>query len=176
VALPRVQYGSVPRLSVLLVGAALLAACNAPSPDPAPPAPDPTAAALAAYSEFFRVSQDANAAPTQKDWAAELRQLARGQALDAAVLDVQNYASLSARVEGRLGQSPAVDPAVTATDGKVAVLDCLEATGVRVLAADGRQLGDQTNQTPRYRYRAEIVRDGDRWWVERTAPSPEEPC
>lgn len=177
VALPRVASTTTVRLGAVILGAAVLAACSsAPSPAPEPPAPDPSVEALAVYADFFRVSQDANAAPTARDWTAELRQLARGQALDAAVLDVQNYASLSARVDGRLGQAPAVDPAVPATNDKVSVLDCLDATGVRVLTADGRQLGDQANQSPRYRYRAEVVRDGDRWWVERAIPAPEEPC
>lgn len=178
VALHRVSTGSAVRLCTLLGAAVVLAACSAPSPTPAPetPAPNPTIAALGAYTEFVRVSQDANAAPGAKDWAAELRQLARGQALDAALLDVQNYASLSARVEGRLGQSPVVDPATMSTAERVAVLDCLDATGVRVLKADGTELGDSTNQAPRYRYRAEVVRDGDRWWVEKTTPSPEETC
>jgi len=178
VALPRVPSGTTVRLSSLIVGAVVLAACSSPVPEPSPttPPPDPAVTALATYREFFRVSQDANAAPTGKDWPAELRQLARGQALDAALLDVQNYASLSARVEGRLSQSPAVDPTVPATNERVAVLDCLDATGVRVVAADGRQLSDQVKQTPRYHYRAEIVLDRDRWWVERTTPAPDEPC
>lgn len=178
VALHRVSTGSAVRLGTLLSAAAVLAACSAPSPGPAPEttAPDPTTAALSAYTEFFRVSQDANADPAAKDWAAELRQLARGQALDAALLDVQNFASLSARVEGRLGQSPAVDPTAMSSAERVAVLDCLDATDVRVLKADGTELGDSANQAPRYRYRAEVVRDGDRWWVEKTTPSPDETC
>lgn len=171
-----------------MVGAALLSACSsgtAPEP-PVPPMPTvpPTseiaasAAAMAAYGEFWRVSELAFAAPTAQDWETELSMVARGQALTDVVIEVRNYASVPAHVEGAIFHEARPDPALAPQPDRVAVLDCIDISGSMLVAdADGAVLDDQVNQPPRYRYRAEVVRDTTgRWLVETAAPSLDQPC
>ncbi|QJY47800.1 hypothetical protein [Pseudonocardia broussonetiae] len=172
---------------VAIAGASLLSACSGTAPEP-PGAPTPSttstgeiassAAGMAAYGEFWRVSELAFAAPTAQDWETELSMVARGQALTDVVIEVRNYASVPAHVEGAITHDARPDPTVTPGPGRVAVLDCIDISGSRLVAdADGAVLDDQANQTPRYQYRAEVVRDASgRWLVVTTAPSLDQPC
>jgi hypothetical protein len=168
------------RIAVITAGAGLVVSCssNTPGPTPAPSqTPDPASASLAAYADFWRVSQQAFNAPASRDWSADLGRVARGQALTDLSLEIQNYAAVPAHVEGALSQNPVVDPTVPPTSDRVAILDCVDSSASKLIADDnGEVLDDQTNQATRYRYRAEVVRDGARWWVERTTPSLAEPC
>lgn len=174
------------RLAIaLLTLLALMSAC-AQTGSPAPPsAPPPTtiaatssAAALATYGEFWRVSQLAFAAPGSKDWTSDLRGVAGGQALNDLLLEIANYASVPAHIVGSISQSPGLDPAVPPTADRVAVLDCVDISKSTLVSdKDGSVLDDQTNQSNRYRYRAQVVRDpSGHWLVETTAPSLAERC
>lgn len=137
-----------------------------------------SAAGMAAYGEFWRVSELAFAAPTAQDWETELSMVARGQALTDVVIEVRNYASVPAHVEGAITHDARPDPALAPQPDRVAVLDCIDISGSMLVAdADGAVLDDQVNQPPRYLYRAEVVRDASgRWLVEAAAPSLDQPC
>jgi hypothetical protein len=173
---------------VAAVIAAVLVLTGCAGPEPAPPAatppapsdaaPDMTAAAMAAYGEFWRVSEAAFAAPRAQDWQAELSKVTRGQALDDVVLEIRNYASVPAHLEGQITHAPALDPAVPRTSGRVAVLDCVDISQSQLVADEsGAVLDDQENQVVRYQYRAVVVRaDDGRWLVESTAPALDESC
>ncbi|MDN5758884.1 MAG: hypothetical protein L0H59_10170 [Tomitella sp.] len=137
-----------------------------------------SAAGMAAYGEFWRVSELAFAAPTAQDWEAELSMVARGQALTDVIIEVRNYASVPAHVEGTITHDARPDPTLAPEPDRVAVLDCVDISGSMLVAdADGAVLDDQVNQPPRYQYRAEVVRDtSGRWLVEVAAPSLDQPC
>lgn len=180
------------RLLAVLATAAVLTSCaNENDPTSAPPAPavststaptTPTApaasAALAAYGEFWRISEQAISAPASKDWEAELSSVARGQALDDLMLEIRNYASLPAHVEGTITHEPVVDPGAAPAPNRVVVLDCVDISDSDLVSdADGAILDDQANERPRYRYRAVVVRDeAGRWLVETTTPLLDQPC
>jgi hypothetical protein len=183
----RPLFARVRKQALAMVVGASLSACSGTAPEPPEPL-EPTgtspresassSAGMAAYGEFWRVSELAFAAPTARDWESELRMVARGQALSDVVIEVRNYASVPAHVEGAITHAARPDPALAPQPDRVAVLDCIDISGSRLVAdADGAVLDDQANQTPRYLYRAEVVRDADgRWLVETTAPSLDQPC
>lgn len=164
--------------------ASLLSACSPAPPRPSGPTDTPSAeigtsaAAMAAYGEFWRVSELAFAAPTAQNWETELSKVARGQALTDVVIEVRNYVGVPAHVEGTITHDARPDPTITAEPDRVAVIDCIDISGSTLVAdADGAVLDDQANQTPRYQYRAEVVRDtSGRWLVQTTAPSLDQPC
>lgn len=180
--------GAPPLLVVVVTASVVLAACSTSSPVPPPsasppPAPGPSAepapaAALAAYGEFWRVSDEAFAAPKSKDWPAELAKVARGQALDDVTLEVRNYASVPAHLDGTIGRAPIVDPAVPPTADRVAILDCVDISRSRLVSDRTKTvLDDVANQANRYRYRAQVAKIADgRWLVESTEPALTEPC
>lgn len=162
----------------------LIGACAGAAPAP-PVAPPPTtgvdtsqAAALATYGEFWRVSRLAFAAPRSQDWAPALSSVAGGQALHDLLLEIANYASVPAHVDGTISQSPSLDPALAPTAERVAVLDCVDISKSTLVSdKNGAVLDDQAHQSNRYRYRAEVIRDpSGRWLVEKTAPSLAETC
>jgi len=136
------------------------------------------APALAAYGEFWRVSQLAFAAPGSRDWTSDLSNVAGGQALHDLLIEIANYASVPAHVTGTISQSPVLDPAIPPTADRVAVLDCVDISRSTLVSdKNGSVLDDQTNQSNRYRYRAEVSHDpSGRWRVETTAPSLAEKC
>lgn len=185
--LTRTDSGAAPLL-VVVVAASVLAACSTSSPTPRPPASPPPApgpsaepapaAALAAYGEFWRVSDDAFAAPKAKDWRAEMTEVARGQALDDVTLEIRNYASVPAHLDGTIGRTPIVDPSVPPTADRVAILDCVDISRSRLVSdRNGAVLDDVANQADRYRYRAQVAKVADgRWLVESTRPALTEPC
>jgi hypothetical protein len=172
------------RLAMLcgvMAAALVVASCGttspAPPPEPSPPPPrslpSPHDAALAAYRTFWEVSDAARAAPTERDWRPELESVSRGQALETALIDVANYASIPARTVGTISRSPVIDHG---TPDSVTVLDCVDLGDSRLIDASGGTLDDLENQLQRFRLRAEVVRDGDRWLVEQTTPAVSEPC
>ncbi|MGD9989046.1 hypothetical protein [Pseudonocardia sp.] len=158
----------------LLLAAVLSTSCTATS---TPAEPVPTTAsqqALLAYERYWSVSQEAFSAPGERDWTAELGGVASGSALDSLLADVRNYADFPAHTEGAVTRSPAVG---TAADDRVEVVDCVQLGDSRLVSdATGEVLDDLANRAPRYRFRAEVVRSGDRWLVYRTEPMLEEPC
>ena len=175
------------RLISIAVVAAAATACSASQPTPpSPPAtaaptstPEaPTAAALAAYGEFWRVSEAALAEPSAQDWKGELDKVASGQALNDSVLEIQNYASVPAHLEGSISHSPRLDPQIPASNTRVAVLDCVDISKSQLLRdSDKAILNDVQNQVLRYHYRAQVVRNNSgTWTVETTAPALDEPC
>lgn len=172
---------------LLLVAALALAisSCTSPAPPgpPAPPAPvqapSPQAQAgddaLAAYNSFWEVALKARAAPGDHDWSPELAAVASGEALTSLKDDVANYADFPAHNEGTVGRSPTVQ---NATTDRVEIADCLDLSQY-VLRADRTDelLTDTTNQVPRFRYRADIVRGpAGTWLVDRTTASVDQPC
>jgi hypothetical protein len=185
---PGVPIRRVVRLVAGLAAVVLAAACSggtpAPTPPPTAPAPTPTAgpataAAMAAYGEFWRLSESAFAAPSAKDWQTEMSKVARGQALTDVMVEIRNYASVPAHLEGTISNSPGSDPAVSPSADRVAVLDCVDISDSRVVAdrGGGDVLNDVENQVPRYRYRAQVVKDSTGGWlVETTAPALAESC
>jgi hypothetical protein len=177
-----------PLVAIVVTATAVLAACSSSPPAPqAPtsatttPSPSPapnTAAALAAYGEFSRVSDAAFAAPKAKDWTREMAKVAGGQALNDVTLEIRNYASVPAHLVGTVGRAPTVDPAVPPTEDQVAILDCVDISRSRLISdRNGVVLDDVKNQADRYRYRARVdkVADG-RWLVQSTMATLTEPC
>ncbi|WP_143517340.1 hypothetical protein [Pseudonocardia sp. MH-G8] len=154
--------------------AALLTGCSATAPQAGTRPTTPSQDALLAYERYWTVSQEAFSAPRARDWTADLQGVASGSALDSLIADVRNYADFPAHTEGAVNRSPAVG---TATDDRVEILDCVQLGDSRLIAdATGEVLDDLANRAPRYRFRAEVVRSGDRWLVRRTEPKLEEPC
>jgi hypothetical protein len=185
--LMRADSGAPPFVVVAVTAAALLTACSSsappPQPAPSPVAPRPTveptpAAALAAYGEFWRLSDAGFAAPKAKDWQIEIAKVASSQALADVALEIRNYASVPAHLEGTIDRTPTVDPTIPSTADRVAILDCIDISRSRLVSdSNGAVLDDVTNQADRYRYRAQVVKVADgRWLVERTAPALTEPC
>ena len=60
------------------------------------------------YREFWRVVDAARAAPRSQDWTPKIKALATGQALQSALTDVANFASLPAHVVGTVTRDPSV--------------------------------------------------------------------
>ena len=192
VAVEPLRFPGASHVMAMLLSVALLSACSgaddaasAPPPPmvsasaaPTPSATAETAAALAAYGEFWRISEQAVAAPAAKDWEAELSAVASGQALEDVLLEIRNYASVPAHVEGTITHDPMVDPGAAPAADRVVVLDCVDISASDLVSdADGTVLDDQANETPRYRYRAVVVRDASgRWLVETTTPLLDQPC
>ena len=63
---------------------------------------------MSTYREFWRVVDAARAAPESQDWTPKIKALATGQALQSALLDVANFASLPAHVVGTVTRDPSV--------------------------------------------------------------------
>ncbi len=163
----------------LLLVVAVLAGCSTsgsgePAPSPAPHTIPAERQALAAYEEFWSVTDAAFAAPSAQDWTPRLEKVASGQALDSVRRDVENYANVPAHTEGAVTRAPMV---VGSSEGRVDVIDCVDLGNSRLVSdTDGRVFDDLANRVPRYVYRAGLVfRDG-RWLVDRTAPSLDQPC
>jgi PBP1b-binding outer membrane lipoprotein LpoB len=164
------------RLLVFVVGASVVAGCAGPTA-PVTPAPTPTGSAqeaLDAYERFWEVTQDAYAAPGTRDWAPEVSTVASGAAFDSLMRDIRNYAEFPAHLEGVVSRAPVVSDA---TDTSVMIVDCVDLGDSRLVAdRTGEVLNDLANRVQRYSYRADVVRSGDRWLVERTEAALEEPC
>lgn len=160
--------------------AGLVVGCSAPdpaepSPTSAPPTNDPVERkALAAYEEFWTVTDAALASPGARDWTSRTREVATGQALQSLDRDIASYSGIPAHTEGTVSRAPKV---ATAAADRVRTIDCVDISGSRLVSDDnGQVLDDLANRVPRYLYRAEVIPRGDRWVVERTAPSLAEPC
>ena len=177
---------STGRLLTIVTLAVVATACSTSQPTPPPPpaepptptAEAPAAAALATYGEFWRISEQAFAAPKAQDWRAELSKVADGQALADVMLEIENYASVPAHLEGAIAHSPTVESAGPSTAGRIAVLDCIDIGSSRAVAdSNGAVIDDLENRVERYHYRAQVARDSaGRWLVETTAPALDEPC
>ncbi len=147
----------------------------APTSEPATTTGADGNAALSAYAEFWRVAEEARAAPGSRDWRSALSAVATGQALMTVLADIENDASLPAHAVGPIRR----DPRIASTDGtRVAIIDCLDITDRRLVSdTSGQAYDDLAHRVVRYRYRAEVARDGTgRWLVEQTAPLLDEPC
>ncbi|RZT85568.1 hypothetical protein EV383_2441 [Pseudonocardia sediminis] len=168
------------RWLIPLFAAAVVAGCSGPSPHETsrtstPSTTDPIERnALAAYEEFWTVTDAAFAAPGSQDWTSRTREVATGQALQALDRDIANYSGVPAHTEGTVSRAPKV---ATVAAERVAIVDCVDISGSRLVSDDdGQVLDDLANRVPRYLYRAEVIPRGDRWVVDRTAPSLAEPC
>lgn len=164
------------RVAAVVMTAAVIAACASDPPSP-PPTQPPTAAdtALVAYRAFWTVVDSALAAPRAKAWEAELQGVATGQALDTALADVRNFASLPAHTEGSVQRTPVV---ADASNARVSILDCVDLGESRLVSdATGQTLDDLQNRATRYRFRAELsITPTGSWLVDRTAPALAESC
>ncbi len=130
---------------------------------------------MTAYREFWTVTDAARAAPKAQDWTPQIQALAAGQALQSALIDVHNFASLPAHRVGRITRTPAVG---SATDRRVEIRDCVDLGDSRLISdTDGRSLDDLQHRVQRFRLQAmvEIGPDG-RWLVTTTTPALDEPC
>ncbi|MDN5857817.1 MAG: hypothetical protein L0H84_04270 [Pseudonocardia sp.] len=158
----------------LSVAALVVAAVACAAPQDPPPEPPPAAEALAAYERYWAVVDAAFAAPGARDWSARLAEVATGPALESVAGDVANYADFPAHRVGTVQRSPSV---VGSDNGRVRILDCVDISGVSLVADEsGAPLDDTANRVPRYRFSAEVVAYGGRWLVERTAPLLDQPC
>ncbi|MBA2310629.1 MAG: hypothetical protein H0W01_15360 [Pseudonocardiales bacterium] len=150
-----------------------------PTVGPTSPAVEDRAGALAAYDGFWQTTNQAFAQPGARDWRPELSKYASGPALDAVLTDVKNYATFPAHKVGQPARSPQVDSVLPGQPARVVIIDCLDVRNVRLVAdRTGADLGDTTNQPPRFRYRAEVIRapNQERWLVEATKPLLDQPC
>jgi hypothetical protein len=172
-----------PRVLVAACGALLAAGCSsAPSTTPASPSTStpgittaPDQAALNTYREFWRVVDAARAAPGSQNWTPKIQALATGQALQSALTDIANFASLPARVVGTVTREPSV---AGVAPGQIHILDCVD-LGTAHLVSDrnGVLLDDTKNRVKRFHLRAELVPGPDgRWLVSTTAPALNERC
>ncbi|WP_142058218.1 hypothetical protein [Pseudonocardia kunmingensis] len=167
---------------LLLVGIVAAGCSSEPidAPQPAPTGPEPPSRttseqlAMAAYEEFWTVTDMALAAPALRDWTPRIEEVATGQARQALQADVVNYASVPAHTEGAVTRAPVVG---RVTDERIQVVDCVDLGASRLISdTTGEVLDDLTNRVQRYRFRAELVEVDGRWVVERTAPALGEPC
>ncbi len=174
--------GRTAGLAVLLVA---LTACSAtaepglapPQPPIEPPSAESQAgdAALAAYNRFSALADQARADPGSRDWSTELTTVARGQALQGLVADIENYADLPAHAEGAITRTPTID---TATPERATVVDCVDVSKYLIVGDKSRTIfSDTANQVPRIRNKPEVAPDSNgQWLVEQTRPAPDEPC
>lgn len=179
----RRRYGAV---ALAIVASVFVVSCSTGQRPESTTAPSSTIAeqqsreaALAAYDGFWRTTNQAFARPGVMDWRPELSKYASGQALDAVLTDIRNYASFPAHKEGEPARSPRVDSVSLGQPSRVVIMDCLDVRGVRLLAdKTGADLGDTANQPPRFLYRAEVVQASgqERWLVEVTKPLLDRPC
>lgn len=167
-------------IPTMLLLTAVVAGCSSPpvsppAPTTLPASPDlPERQALTAYENFWTVTDAAYAAPKSRDWIPQLREVATGQALETARADVENYASFPAHSVGAITRSPALG---RVSDQRIEILDCVDLGDSRLVSdANGDALDDLANRVPRYRFRAELVKVEDHWFVERTVPLMSEPC
>ncbi len=145
-----------------------------PAPQPAPELPTPDERqALAAYEEFWSVTDAALAAPSERNWTPRMQEVATGQALESLRRDVENYASVPAHTEGAVKRAPVVAGSAA---GRVDIVDCVDLGDSRLVSDDGQVLDDLANRVPRFVYRAGLVHQNGRWVVERTAPALDQPC
>ena len=162
--------------SALLVAAVACGCTDAP-PSPPPPVVTtaPRDAALDAYREFWRVVDAARAAPRAQDWTPRIEAVASGQALETALTDVRNFASLPAHTVGTVTRSPSV---VDATPAKASILDCVDlGDAVVVSDKDGSRLDDAVNRVRRFQLRADVLAaPGRGWLVDTTSPDLGKPC
>ena len=164
------------RRGALLLAVALTAGCGASPPTAPPPSATPAAdvAALQAYERFWAVSEAAYAAPGARDWRPELASVASGSALEMVSRDVATYAGFPAHTEGSASRAPVV---AVVGDTSVQIVDCVDLGDSRLVAdRTGEVLDDLANRVQRYTYRAETVRRGDMWVVDRAEPALDEPC
>ena len=171
-----------PRVLVAACGALLAAGCSSAQPTaPANPSPIPVTttapnqAALSTYREFWRITDAAGAAPRSQDWTPKIKAVATGQALKTALTDIANYASLPAHLVGTITRDPKV---VSATPGRVSILDCVDLGTVHLVSdRNGGLLDDTKNRVERFHLRSDVVPGPDgRWLVSTTAPALDEPC
>lgn len=183
----RITRSTTPHVVLVLVAvlASGLGCSGGQQPDPttsptvAPVEQQVREAALAAYEGFWRTTNQAFAKPSTKDWRPELSAYAAGRALDAVLVDVENYATFPAHKNGEPTRAPSVDSVKLDPPARVIIIDCLDVSNVRLVAdKTGADLGDTAKQPPRFRYRAEVVRPAgqDRWLVEVTKPLLDQPC
>lgn len=163
------------RFLALSFGAVVAAGCSGPAATPGPP---PTAApaeqALAAYERFWTVAQDAFANPGTRDWAPDVAAVASGSARASLMRDIDNYAEFPAHSEGVVSRAPVV---VEVTETTASIVDCVDLGDSRLVAdLTGEVLDDLTSRVQRYTFRADIVRMGEHWLVDRTDAIQEEPC
>ena len=171
-----------PRVLVVACGALLAAGCSSTQPTaPASPSPIPVTtpapndAALSSYLEFWRITDAAGAAPRSQDWTPKIKAVATGQALETALADISNYASLPAHTVGTITRDPKV---ATVTPARVSILDCVDLGTVHLVSdRNGSLLDDTKNRVERFHLRADVVPGPDgRWRVSTTAPALNEPC
>jgi hypothetical protein len=145
------------------------------TPSATPPPVSPEQAALATYAEFWRVTDAARAAPSARDWTPQIEAVAEGDALQAALKDVKNYASLPAHTVGAITRHPVV---ASATASRVSVVDCVDLGDSRLVSdRDGKSFDDLVHRVQRFRLRADIVTAADgRWLVSTSVPALSEPC
>jgi hypothetical protein len=178
-------------LGLVVSAVVLMTGCNTvttPSPTPAPTSPQAAetveppseeetaaSAALAAYTAYWEVTDAARAAPGSRDWRPAIEQVARGQAVETAMTDVENYASLPAHSVGTITRSPSV---AQASATRVSITDCVDLGDAGVVSdTTGERLDDLENRVQRFRLYADVVAESDgRWVVERTSPALDETC
>lgn len=163
------------------------------APSPASPIPLPTSPAatspeqfasslaLSTYEGYWRLSEQAEAAPQAKDWRPELAKVMADPALTDYANEIANLASIPAHAVGAYRRSPKVTAVSLAEPPRVVVTDCLDATDEHLIsdkpAEAGRNL-DNPDQPRRYEFEAQIVRyrDSDRWLVQLVQARLEKRC
>lgn len=177
-------------LGAALVAALALSGCASsepstsadPTTSPGPQGVEPpnqadaaSSAALAAYTSYADLADSARAAPDSQGWRPVIEEVAQGQALDAVIADVENYASLPARTVGVVSHSPEVSEV---GPRQVSVVDCVDLGDSRLISdTTGEVFDDLENRVQRFRFHAKLgVEPDGRWVVQETEPLLDEPC
>lgn len=191
---PRPTWVLLPAL-VVVAGCTSSGAIESPTASPAPPrpaastssaAPAPPAtpaeqaeqAATAAYESFWRVRNEANAAPGSRDWEPIISQYTADPARYFALETIQAYADVPAHFEGEPKRAPRVEDVSLAQPPRVVIIDCIDVTGTEIVRDDTGESVVDPNQPPRYQLRAEVVLypGPERWLVQETEPMLEQSC
>ena len=183
------------RLLALLCLLTPMAACTSksepavaspPAAAPSPPkrhgpADDASEQALRVYERYWRISEEAAAAPRGVDWPGELGKVMADPALSAYVAELENLASVPAHSRGEYGRSPKVTSVSLAQPPRVVVTDCLDATNEHLVSEKPGEAGrslDHPDQPQRYEFEAQLVRypNPERWLVQQVQARLEKSC
>lgn len=188
----RTQFSAAPLLLLLACAGCADDSVSEPAPTSvtSPGSSTPTAqrpqdiaaaAALRVYEAYWQVSEQAEAAPREKDWRSELAKTMVDPALTPFVEEVRNLASVPAHFVGTYKRAPKVTSVSLDQPSRVVVIDCLDATDKHLVSdkrgEDGKNL-DNPSQPRRYEFEAQAVQypNPDRWLIQQTEARLEKPC
>lgn len=137
--------------------------------------------ALAVYSQYWDLTEQAEAAPQAHEWRSVLAKVMADPALTSFADEIANLASVPAHSVGKYRRSPSVRSVSLTDPARVVIEDCLDAADEHLVSDRPGEAGkslDNPRQPRRYRFEAEVVRYPApyRWLVQIVRPHVDQPC